>query len=62
MWFDGGWEHKPEEWRSAELIGMIRELQPRILVNNRAMLPADFETPEQFVPATGLKRDGKPVL
>ena len=50
LWFDGQWEHTPEEWRAAELAKMIRELQPRIVINDR--LPGgDYETPEQFVPA-----------
>jgi len=50
IWFDGGWEHTPEEWHSQELIAMIRQLQPGILVNNRAGWDGDFGTPEQSVP------------
>ncbi|HQK93812.1 MAG TPA: alpha-L-fucosidase [Armatimonadota bacterium] len=54
MWFDGGWEHTPEEWRSEELHQMIRTLQPHILINNR--LPgegiADYVTPEQMIPSS----------
>ncbi len=50
IWFDGGWEHSAAEWRSQELIEMIRELQPGIVVNNRAGWDGDFETPEQNVP------------
>jgi alpha-L-fucosidase len=50
LWFDGQWEHTPEEWRAAELASMIRELQPGIVINDR--LPGgDYDTPEQFVPA-----------
>jgi alpha-L-fucosidase len=29
---------------------MIRDLQPQCLVNDRLPVPADFETPEQFLP------------
>lgn len=52
IWFDGGWERSPEQWRSAELEALIRELQPDILINDRLPgIAADFATPEQFVPA-----------
>ena len=50
MWFDGQWERTAEEWRSAELAAMIRELQPGIIINDR--LPGgDYATPEQGIPA-----------
>lgn len=50
LWFDGQWEHTPDEWRAKDLIAMIRELQPDIVINDR--LPGgDYDTPEQFVPA-----------
>ncbi len=57
IWFDGQWEHTPQEWRAAELAAMIRELQPEIVINDR--LPGgDYDTPEQFVPASA---SGGPV-
>lgn len=63
LWWDGGWEHSPEELRSREINRMARELQPHILINNRAGLPEDFETPEQYIPATGLvDEQGRPKL
>ena len=65
LWFDGGWERKKDEDRAKfrEIIEMARSLQPHMLVNNRANIGGDFETPEQYVPATGVKSDdGKPVL
>ena len=46
LWFDGGWDHTPEQWQSQKLIDMIRKLQPDALINNRTGLPADFSTPE----------------
>jgi alpha-L-fucosidase len=51
LWFDGDWEHTPQEWRIHELIEMIRELQPGIIINNRLADRSlgDYETPEQFV-------------
>jgi alpha-L-fucosidase len=51
LWFDGGWERTPEQWRSAELHELIRGLQPDILVNDRLPGFGDFDTPEQLIPA-----------
>lgn len=50
LWFDGGWERTPEQWRSQALHDMIRSLQPEILINNRLPGFGDFDTPEQFIP------------
>jgi alpha-L-fucosidase len=50
IWFDGGWEHPAEEHRAEEVMAMIRELQPRVIVNNRLGLRGDYETPEQEIP------------
>ena len=42
---------------------MVRQLQPDILINNRAGPPEDFSTPEQYIPPTGLTNpDGSPML
>jgi alpha-L-fucosidase len=65
LWFDGGWETKNTEdlARFKSIIDMARQLQPQILVNNRANIGGDFDTPEQFVPATGIvDRQGRPAL
>jgi alpha-L-fucosidase len=46
IWFDGAWPHDAATWRSPELVAMIRELQPEILINNRlGKLPADAGPP-----------------
>ncbi len=50
LWFDGGWERAPEEWRSLELRETIRALQPDCLVNDRLPGAGDFDTPEQMIP------------
>lgn len=52
LWFDGHWEHSSEEWQDRELVRMIRELQPGIVINDRLGDPAlgDYGTPEQNVP------------
>jgi alpha-L-fucosidase len=55
LWFDGGWERTPEEWKSSELVKMIRELQPEILINDRLPGCGDYVTPEQAIPATAPK-------
>lgn len=68
IWFDGEWEHKPEEIDADGIYDFIRALQPNTLINDRLYNrrpgnKADFGTPEQFVPATGLTGPGgKPVL
>jgi alpha-L-fucosidase len=48
IWFDG-LGGKPDDWDSTALIRMIRELQPGVIINNRAGLPADHDTPEQRI-------------
>lgn len=35
IWFDGAWPHSAQDWRALELVAMMRELQPEILINNR---------------------------
>lgn len=48
IWFDG-LDHQ-EKYDGYRFLKMIHELSPRTLVNNRIGLPADYQTPEQFVP------------
>jgi len=48
IWFDG-LGGKAEDWDSENLFRMIRRLQPHVIINNRAGLPADHDTPEQRV-------------
>ena len=68
LWFDGEWEHSTAEMRSDEIYDFIRSQQPNTLINDRLYKrepgnKADFGTPEQFVPATGVfGPDGKPLL
>lgn len=48
IWFDGlGGSAK--DWNSEPLFEMIRTLQPHVIINNRAGLPADHDTPEQRI-------------
>lgn len=72
MWFDFSYDDMSgEKWRAAELVQMIRENQPRILLNNRLeanggsfgsiisaeRLPwsGDFVSPEQLIPSNGIR-------
>jgi alpha-L-fucosidase len=53
------------DWESEKLHAMIRELSPRIMLNNRMDLPsvrADVYTPEQIQPTEWLRVDGEPVV
>ncbi len=50
FWFDANWwggMFTAEMWDSERLTRMIRKLQPGIIINNRASIPGDFDTPEQ---------------
>ncbi|MHC4580566.1 MAG: alpha-L-fucosidase [Planctomycetota bacterium] len=48
IWFDGlGGSAK--DWDSENLFKMIRQLQPNVIINNRAGLAADHDTPEQRI-------------
>jgi len=52
FWFDAlywGGMFSADMWESERLTRMIRELQPGIIINNRASIPGDFDTPEQKV-------------
>jgi len=61
---DWGWSKGKgkDDWQSERLVEMVRELQPGILVNNRAEVPGDFHTPEQWQPRGWVHVDGKPVV
>ena len=48
LWFDG-LGGSAADCGSEEMIPMIRRLQPGIIINNRAGLPCDHDTPEQRI-------------
>jgi alpha-L-fucosidase len=52
------------EWQSERLLTMIRQVSPKIIINNRLDLPfsADIYTPEQIQPTEWVKVDGEPVV
>lgn len=49
MIFFDGLGGKSKDWDAPRLINLCRELQPGIMINNRAGVPADFDTPEQRI-------------
>jgi alpha-L-fucosidase len=51
LWYDVAWPLSAEGWESVKMNKMVRELQPDILINNRAKIPEDFTTPEQHIQA-----------
>ena len=65
--FPGKFGKGRDEWGSVDLIKMVRELQPEIIVNDRADLKDyaggwDFTTPEQFkVPEWPTTSEGKKI-
>lgn len=52
----------PDDWKSKELVEMIRELQPQIMLNDRLGLKGDITTPEQYQPREWIKVNGKRVV
>ncbi|OGV64069.1 MAG: alpha-L-fucosidase [Lentisphaerae bacterium RIFOXYB12_FULL_65_16] len=70
MWFDFSYP-KPDgsgkghaDWRSEELLDMIRKLQPQVLLDDRLDLPYgwDIKTPEQVQPRQWVTVDGQRVV
>ena len=52
LWYDVAWPLKAEGWESVELNRMpCARLQPDIIINNRSLVPEDFDTPEQRIQA-----------
>ena len=49
MWFFDGLRSKAEDWDAPRLVRMMRQLRPDIVINNRAGLPCDYDTPEQRI-------------
>lgn len=52
LWWDAEYNNgmfTKEMWNSKELEKMVRELQPHIIINNRAGLPGDYDTPEGHI-------------
>lgn len=71
LWFDFSYgDMKGEKWRATELINLVRELQPTVIVDNRleesgertgsistlnpTIYSGDFASPEMIIPPEGL--------
>ena len=73
MWFDYSFgEYSGDKWKSTELVNMVRELQPGIIIDNRLggnmelstpeLYAGDFEGPEQVIPHDGIYDElGRPI-
>jgi alpha-L-fucosidase len=67
------WHMRGETWRAAELVAMIRSLQPGILINDRFELDSikqpspppwvgDFDSTELAIPREAIRtKDGRPI-
>lgn len=72
LWFDFSYDHlRGEAWRATELVNMIRELQPNVIMDNRLevsgegygslatnnpqVYSGDFVSPEQIIPLEGIR-------
>lgn len=70
LWFDFSYPKEDgsgksrADWRSEELLALVRELQPRVILNDRLDLPSgwDIKTPEQFQPREWVTVDGQRVV
>lgn len=51
-----------EVWQSEKLIQAIRQLQPKIILNDRLQIDQDIKTPEQYQPREWVTVKGKPVV
>jgi len=52
LWHDVSWPlSSPELWESVAMSQIARQLQPHLILNNRAQLDEDFGTPEEHVTA-----------
>lgn len=74
LWFDFSYgDLRSDAWRAAELVDMVRELQPNVLIDNRLEASGsekgsivtehptpwsgDFASPEQIIPAEGVRNE-----
>jgi alpha-L-fucosidase len=68
MWFDGEWGHTREEWRSEELVTMIRQTKAAAFINDRlgrdsrgVISGVDFYTKEADATPAALRLQGRPL-
>jgi alpha-L-fucosidase len=51
-WFDGDWEHSPEEWKASAIRDKLLSMNPQVIINGRLQGYGDYETPEQNIPVS----------
>ena len=51
-WMDGDWEQTAEDWKAKEIVEMLRETNPGVVINSRIQGYGDYATPELGVPVT----------
>ncbi len=51
-WFDGDWEHSPEEWQAKKVREEILNVNPNAIINGRLQGYGDYDTPEQNFPVS----------
>lgn len=52
LWYNMAWPlDTAEKWESYKMNQMARDLQPHIIINNRAYIDEDFGTPEEHIKA-----------
>ncbi|MCH5329895.1 MAG: alpha-L-fucosidase [Alistipes sp.] len=49
-WFDGDWEFSAEQWKAADIVAMLRENNPQVVINSRIQGYGDYDTPELGIP------------
>jgi alpha-L-fucosidase len=57
MWFYDQLNGNAADWDAPRLLHMMRQLEPNLIINNRAGLPADLDTPEQRI---GMFQNNRP--
>ena len=69
MWFFDGLDGVAADWDAPRLIRMMRQLQPDLVINDRAGIPADYDTPDRAgdrhvpkQPAMGDLRHRRPAV
>lgn len=73
LWFDFSYPKRDgdgflgkgrDDWQSEKLYELVRELQPKVMLNNRLDLDSgfDFVTPEQVQPQRRVELNGQPVV
>jgi len=61
MWFFDGLGGTSADWDAPRLLRTMRRLRPELVINNRAGLPADYDTPSNASACFRTAAPGRPV-